>query len=177
MSLNEQFRITDGELSIELASEADYERVGDITVDAYLHAGHFDDPEHEYLQFVRKVDARAADAEVYVARRDGQAIASMTLVTFGSGYADIALDGELEIRMLSVDPSVQRSGAGRAMVQAAIDRARREPGVHTVSLTTGQGWEAARALYESMGFVRREERDWYVPNTDILLIVYTLELD
>ncbi|WP_313813342.1 GNAT family N-acetyltransferase [Glutamicibacter sp.] len=176
MSLHEDFRVTDGALKIELATEADYQRVGDITVDAYLHAGHFDDPEHEYLRFVRKVAQRAAAAEVYVARNEEATIASMTLLTYGNVYADIALDGELEIRMLSVDPSVQRSGAGRAMVLAAIERARLEPGVHTVSLTTGQDWKAARALYESLGFVRAEERDWYVPDTDILLIVYTLKL-
>lgn len=176
MSLIEEFKVIDGPLIIERATPADYRRVGDIVVDAYLHAGHFDDPEHEYLQFIRQVQPRAEAAEVYVARRDGQAIATMTLMTHGNSYADIALEGELEIRMLSVDPNIQRSGAGRAMVLAAIERAKREPGIHTVSLTTGQGWTAARKLYESLGFQRNVERDWYVPNTDILLIVYTLEV-
>ncbi|MER8024867.1 GNAT family N-acetyltransferase [Glutamicibacter protophormiae] len=177
MSLIDEFRVTRDGLVIEPALPSDYDRVGDITVDAYLAAGHFDDPRHEYMQFVRKVADRAAKAEVYVARRDGSTIASMTLVPFGNEYADIAREGELEIRMLSVDPAVQRSGAGKAMVHAAIDRARQLDGVEVVSLTTGGTWAAARALYESMGFVRCEPRDWYVPNTEILLVVYTLELD
>ena len=45
----------------------------------------------------------------------------MTLAVEGEPYADIALDDELEFRMLVVDPAVQRSGAGQAMVQAIID--------------------------------------------------------
>ncbi|MFJ2618882.1 GNAT family N-acetyltransferase [Glutamicibacter sp. NPDC087344] len=177
MSLLDDFRETHDGLVIEPAKPTDYDRVGDITVDAYLAAGHFSDPQHQYLQFVRQVAERAQKAEVYVARRGEHTIASMTLVPFGNDYADIAREGELEIRMLSVDPSVQRSGAGRAMVVAAVERARGLSGVHTVSLTTGADWVAARALYESLGFVRREERDWYVPNTDILLLVYTLTVE
>lgn len=176
MSLIDEFRVTQDGLVIEPAAPADYERVGDITVDAYLAAGHFDDPRHEYMQFVRKVADRAAKAEVYVARREGAVIASMTLVPFASDYADVAREGELEIRMLSVDPAVQRSGAGKAMVLAAIERARQLQDVHTVSLTTGGHWTAARALYESLGFVHRPQRDWYVPDTEILLVVYTMDL-
>ena len=40
--------------------------------------------------------------------------------------------------MLAVDPAVQRSGAGRALVRAIVDRARALDGVHAVSLTTGE---------------------------------------
>ncbi|WP_461634776.1 GNAT family N-acetyltransferase [Glutamicibacter soli] len=177
MSLIDKFRVTCDGLVIEPAAPADFERVGNLTVDAYLAAGHFDDPQHEYMQFVRRVADRAAKAEVYVARREGAVIASMTLVPFGSEYADIARAGELEIRMLSVDPAAQRSGAGKAMVLAAIERARQLPEVHAVSLTTGGNWTAARALYESLGFAHCAQRDWYVPNTEILLVVYTMDLD
>ncbi|WP_404289753.1 GNAT family N-acetyltransferase [Glutamicibacter arilaitensis] len=177
MSEVDDFQVTKGQLRIEPATAADYERIGDLTVDAYLQAGHFEDPQHEYLNFVRQVAQRDAQCDIFVARKDGHTIASMTLTQAGNEYADIALEGELEIRMLSVDPAVQRSGAGRAMVLAAIEYARQLPEIHTVSLTTGGHWSAARKLYESLGFIHRPERDWVVPDTDIRLVVYTLLLD
>lgn len=172
MAINDDFVVIDGALTIERARPADYQRIGDLTVDAYLSADHFTDPEDSYLKFVRQVQDRAEACEVYVARREGEIISSMTLMQAGNEYADVAREGELEIRMLSVDPRVQRSGAGRAMVKAAITRATQLPGLHTVSLTTGGGWVAARSLYESLGFVHAPDRDWIVPNTDIRLVVY-----
>ena len=163
-------------LVIRPAVEADYPHIARITVDSYLDAGHFDDPDHEYLQFVQQVAQRHASAEILVAERGGVVIGSVTLVRPGSPYADIALDGELEFRMLVIDPAVQRSGAGRALLHAVIERAREIDDVHTVSLTTGGHWVAARALYEAEGFQHTTERDWYVPNTEIVLVVYTLGL-
>ncbi|MGP9605769.1 GNAT family N-acetyltransferase [Glutamicibacter sp. 287] len=177
MSEVDDCKAAKGQLLIELASAADYERIGDLTVEAYLQAGHFDDPQHEYLHFVRQVAQRGAHCDIFVARKDGQIIASMTLIQAGNEYADVALEGELEIRMLSVDPTVQRAGAGRAMVLAAIELARQLPEVHAVSLTTGGHWSAARRLYESLGFTHRPERDWVVPDTDIRLVVYALVLE
>lgn len=163
-------------LRIRPAEARDYPHIARITVDAYLQAGHFDDPEHEYLRFVQRVAERHAATEILVAERDEVLIGAVTLVRAGNPYADIALAGELEIRMLVIDPTAQRSGAGRKLLGAVIDRARELRDVHTVSLTTGGEWFAARRLYEAEGFVRVQERDWYVPNTQILLVVYTLEL-
>ena len=100
----------------------------------------------------------------------------MTLAVAGEPYADIARSDELEFRMLVVDPSVQRSGAGKAMVKAIIDHARSLPGIHAVALTTGVSWESAHGLYRKTGFVRAPERDWLVPGTDIQLLVYRQEL-
>lgn len=165
-----------GTLIIRNAEPADYPHIARITVESYLAAGHFDEPKHEYMQFMQLVAARHAQTEILVAERDGVVIGSVTLVRPGSDYADIALDGELEFRMLVVDPKVQRSGAGRALVRAIIARAREIADVHTISLTTGGTWAAARALYEREGFVHTTERDWYAPDTKILLVVYTMKL-
>ncbi|WP_159614439.1 GNAT family N-acetyltransferase [Glutamicibacter sp. JC586] len=171
------FTATCGQLLIELATVQDYQRVGELTAQSYFAAGHFDSPDHQYLKFVQKVAARAKDTEIYVVRRHGEILGSMTLIQHGSSYADIALPGELEIRMLSVDPKAQRSGIGKAMVQASIDRARRESGLTAVSLTTGESWHSARALYESMGFIHQSQRDWLVPGTEIQLVVYRYDLE
>lgn len=176
MKRSESFTGTYGDLLIELATPADYQRVGELTAQSYYEAGHFDSPDHQYLKFVQKVRERARDTEIYLVRREGEILGSMTLIQRGSRYADIALPGELEIRMLSVDPKAQRSGIGRTLVQASIDRAQKLPAITAVSLTTGESWHSARALYESMGFIHDAQRDWVVPGTDIKLVVYYFSL-
>lgn len=163
-------------VNIRPAAGDDYEAVGSITVAAYLAAGHFDSAEHPYLLQIRDAAHRAEQAPIWVAERDGKVIGSVTLARAGDRYADIAYDDELEFRMLVVDPAVQRSGAGSALVNSIIIHARSLPEINAVSLTTGKHWESAHALYRSMGFTRVPERDWTVPGTAIELVVYRYPL-
>jgi len=44
-------------------------------------------------------------------------------------------------------------GFGRAVVEACVNHARESPGVESVSLSVSSNGTAARALYESLGFV------------------------
>jgi GNAT superfamily N-acetyltransferase len=128
------------------------------------------------MQQIQEVAARAAKATIWVAVRGGQVVGSVTLALAGEPYADIALDDELEFRMLVVDPAVQRSGAGKAMVEAIIEHARSLDGIKGVALTTGRTWESAHGLYRKTGFRRVPERDWLIPGTDIKLLVYRLDV-
>lgn len=162
--------------TIRPAVEADFPAIARITGDSYLSAGYFDDPAHPYMVKIMDVAERAQQATIWVAERDGTIIGSVTLALAGEPYADIALPDELEFRMLVVDPAVQRSGAGRAMVEAIIDYARTLPGIRAVALTTGKDWESAHGLYRRTGFHRVAERDWFVPGTDTKLLVYRRDL-
>jgi ribosomal protein S18 acetylase RimI-like enzyme len=164
------------QITVRPAVETDYDAVARITRDSYLAAGYFDDADHPYMRKVQDVALRAGSATIWVAERDGEVVGSVTLARAGEPYADIALDDELEFRMLVVDPAVQRSGAGRAMVEAILRHARALNGVRAVSLTTGSSWQSARGLYDKTGFARVPERDWLVPGTDIKLLVYRLDL-
>ncbi|MGO4238427.1 GNAT family N-acetyltransferase [Pseudarthrobacter sp. YAF2] len=164
------------QLTIRPAVEADFGDVARITGDSYLAAGYFDDAAHPYMVKVMDVAARAEQATIWVAERQGTVIGSVTLALAGEPYADIALPDELEFRMLVVDPAVQRSGAGRAMVEAIISHARTLPGIRAVALTTGKDWESAHGLYRRTGFHRVPERDWFVPGTDTKLLVYRRDL-
>jgi GNAT superfamily N-acetyltransferase len=125
---------------------------------------------------IQDVAKRAAQATVWVAERAGRVVGSVTLAVAGESFADIALADELEFRMLVVDPAVQRSGAGRAMVDAIIAHAKALDGINAVALTTGLTWESAHGLYRKIGFQRVPERDWFVPDTDIKLLVYRLDV-
>ncbi len=154
----------------------DYDDVRRITRGAYLEAGYFTDDAHPYMAVLSDVEHRAQHAEVWVAERDGTVVGSVALTFAGQRYTDIAVEGELEFRMLAVDPAVQRGGVGRAMVEQVIEHARTLPGIEAVSLTSGSDMVRAHQLYESLGFVRIPERDWEVPNEDILLWVFRLAL-
>ncbi|RJU01635.1 N-acetyltransferase [Arthrobacter frigidicola] len=163
-------------LSIRPVLPSDYDEVARITRTAYLEAGYFADEDHPYMAVLSDVAHRAEHAEIWVAERDGRVVGSVALTFEGQRYTDIAIAGELEFRMLAVDPAVQRAGIGRAMVEAIIAHARTLPGINAVSLTSGSNMVRAHRLYESMGFHRVPERDWLVPNEDILLWVFRLEL-
>ena len=62
---------------------------------------------------------------------------------------------ECYLAELYVVPDRRGHGLGRALMDAAIELARRE-GADYMELNTGEDDVAARALYESLGFVNRE---------------------
>lgn len=162
--------------TIRRVSAADYDDVRRITRDAYLHAGYFDNPDHPYVQVLTDVEHRAEHAEVWVGEDDGVVVGSFAVTFEGQRYTDIAIAGELEFRMLAVDPSAQRGGYGRRMVEWIIDYARSLEGIEAVSLTSGSEMVRAHRLYESLGFERVPRRDWWVPDEDIQLWVFRLAL-
>lgn len=164
------------QITIRPAVKADFAAIARITVASYLAAGYFDNTDHPYMQKIQDVAARAAKSTIWVAERNGQVVASVTLALPGEPYAEIALGDELEFRMLVVDPAVQRSGAGKAMVEAIIEYAKSLEGINAVALTTGETWESAHGLYRKTGFRRAPERDWLVAGTDIKLLVYRLDV-
>jgi GNAT superfamily N-acetyltransferase len=157
------------------ASPADHSEVRRITRDAYLHAGHFT-ADHPYMSVLDNVEHRAEHAEVWVAEASGAVVAAVTLTFAGQPYSEVAIENELEFRMLAVDPAVQGGGVGRAVVRQVIDHAQTRPGVNAISITSATFMDRAHALYESLGFQRVPARDWYVPGEDVLLWVFRLEL-
>ena len=65
---------------------------------------------------------------------------------------------ECYLAELYVAPAERGKGFGRALMRAAIDRARRR-GARFMELATGEDDIAARSLYESLGFSNREGRE------------------
>lgn len=157
------------------ARPADYSEVRRITREAYLHAGHFT-TDHPYMSVLDNVDHRAEHAQVWVGEASGAVVAAVTLTFAGQPHSEIAIENELEFRMLAVDPAVQGGGIGRAVVRRIIDHAQSLPAIRAISITSAMFMERAHGLYESLGFQRVPARDWYVPGQDVLLWVFRLEL-
>ncbi|MCC9176036.1 GNAT family N-acetyltransferase [Arthrobacter sp. zg-Y179] len=158
-------------ITIRLATEADFDDIRRITREAYLHGNHIE-ADNPYVKELENVEDRAKHTELWVAELDGKVAASAAITYAGQPYTDIAIEGELEFRMLAVDPAVQRGGVGRAMVNAIVDYARNKDGIDAVSLTSMTTMLNAHALYLSCGFERVPERDWTVPGEDYILWVF-----
>jgi ribosomal protein S18 acetylase RimI-like enzyme len=87
---------------------------------------------------------------VFVARDGDHIVGMLTLATVRIPTALRAF-----IEDVVVDEAARGSGAGAALVQAAVDRAS-ELGARTVDLTSRPDREAANRLYVRMGFEMRE---------------------
>lgn len=133
-----------------------------------------------YASELREVARRASEAVVLVAVDEGAPAdhAVVGCVTYvpeeASPLAEDLRSGEAGLRMLAVSPSAQRRGVGRALVEACVDRARRD-GKERLFLHSGTWMRGAHRLYESLGFRRVPERDWE-PEPGIPLLAYALEL-
>jgi len=144
-------------LVVRAARPDDYERVGDLTIAAY-RALPVDHLWGGYDADILDVAGRAKVAEVLVAAIDGRVVGSVTYVDDEeSPWLEWTRPGEAQFRLLAVDPAARGQGAGEALAQACIARARaaeRDLLIHTTRWMT-----AAQRLYERLGFVRREDRD------------------
>ncbi|MEV5907511.1 GNAT family N-acetyltransferase [Streptomyces chartreusis] len=167
------------DIAIRQAEPDEFDALGEITAQAYLHDGLLDFGESdEYLGELRDVAKRAAAAEVLVAVADGRLLGGVAFVPSGGPMADIARSGEAEIRMLAVDRAGRGRGAGEALVRACVDRARATEGCVRIVLSTQRTMHGAHRIYERLGFVRTPERDWNpIPQlVDITLLTYELTL-
>ncbi|MYZ35003.1 MULTISPECIES: GNAT family N-acetyltransferase [unclassified Streptomyces] len=166
------------DFTIREAGPGEYERLGEITAQAYLGDGLLDFGESDpYLTTLRDVARRAAEAVVLAAAdADGTVLGGVTYVPAGGPWADIARDGEAEFRMLAVDSAARGRGVGEALVRACVTRAQHTDARARIVLSTQPAMHQAHRIYERLGFARTPERDWY-PYPGLPLITYTLDLD
>jgi ribosomal protein S18 acetylase RimI-like enzyme len=163
-------------VTVREARDRDHEAIAHLTVASYVGGGHIE-PDDGYLEDLQDVATRSRLARVLVGEvqvdvAEGPegihgdagartAIAGSVVLTLpGMPLSETARAGELEFRMLAVDPRYQRRGVARALVRAAIDRAEQLEGIDAVVLTTMASMTGAHRLYESEGFIRTPERDW-----------------
>ena len=169
-------------MQIRLIRPDECETLGEITVRAYknLTGGESLGPyEIELLD----VSTRQLESDVYVAvDDDGALMGGVTYVPDPARTMSSFEDPEgAGIRMLAVDPRYQGLGAGRALVETCITRARLQHRrciiLHSTPVMT-----IAQAMYKRLGFESSPELDvWfhdepYSTSDPLHLIAYTLSL-
>lgn len=97
------------------------------------------------------------DAPTFVAESDGDVVGMVTLCFFTT------LTGlKAFVDHLVVDPAWRRRGIARALMQHAIGQAA-AAGASRIDLTANSEKDAARSLYESLGFKLRETGSFRLP--------------
>ena len=163
-------------MNVRVARPEDYEEAGRMTALAYSE---FAPPAHDdwqnYLDRIQDVASRAGRTTVLVAS-DGERILGSATLELDSVIGDEGRLGadEANLRMLGVAPEARGRGAGRALVQACIERAK-AAGKTVLTLRTAPEMTSAQSLYESIGFSRDPERDWPV-SRDVTLLAFRLPL-
>ena len=156
-------------LRIRNAEPREYGRVGELTIAAYA-ALPVDHLWGGYADEIRDVAGRAAAADVLVAvdhadDADDAVLGAVTLVTDPtSPWLEWTEPGEVQFRLLAVDPETRGRGTGEALVRECLTRS----GARPVLIHTTRWLEAAQRLYARLGFVRRPDRDvpyevWHDP--------------
>ena len=151
----------------------EFEEIGDIRVDAYLADG-FLSPDSGYAPHLRELGADGTGQVLVAAGPDGLLIGTVMLQFWPQAGQVVKGPGEAEMRALAVRPEARGSGLGRALVAAAMARARQQ-GVRDLLLLTQPEMKAAHHLYDDAGFARLAERDWS-PEPGVELLAYRLQL-
>jgi ribosomal protein S18 acetylase RimI-like enzyme len=148
---------------------------GEIVASAYLAFPEVA-TDAAYLAELRDVAGRAAVVPVLVAidERSGTVVGTVTYVPGPGPLAESEGPDEAGIRMLAVAPEARGRGAGRRLVEACLERARRD-GRRRVVLYTLPEMTTAHTLYRDLGFEREPAQDWeYEPGKRLLS--FALEL-
>lgn len=150
------------------ALPVEHARVGALTVAAYraLPGEALSDG---YAAVLADADSRARGASLLVAVAEDELVGAVSLVLDERSELSEGLEeGEAGIRMLAVDPERWGLGAGRALVEACLERAR-AAGKRRVVLHSTEWMTRAHGLYLRSGFVRTPARDVEVAPGFVLL--------
>jgi GNAT superfamily N-acetyltransferase len=139
--------------TIRLAEVADADVVGRLLYDFNTE---FDEPTPGPQAVAERVRRLLADDELTVVIAEADADAGpegLAVLRFRPSLLKATLDSYLEALYVVADR--RGKGIGRALMDAAIDLARRQ-GAAEMHLGTNEHDTAARLLYESLGFSNRE---------------------
>ncbi len=158
-------------MEIRAIQESEFEAVADLRVDSYVAGGTVQDRDTPYAHYLRTVHDHVQHGHVLVAYEDDVLLGTATITPPGTPHADVALDGEWEVRFLAVAAHAWGTGVGDTLMASCSDLAR-AAGVHNLALSVISNNAAAHRLYSRLGFTRQPDRD-FSPTAGVLLEVYT----
>ncbi|MFS0703829.1 GNAT family N-acetyltransferase [Cellulomonas sp. 179-A 9B4 NHS] len=168
---------TAGPVRVRRAGPADVDAVGRLVAGVYVGEG-LVDPASPYVAELGDAARRVRQADVLVATLAGpdgteEVVGTLTSAPAGSPFAEIARDGEVELRMLAVHPGVRGTGLAAELVRTALAEAA-GAGARGVVLTTKVEMRVAQRLYERLGMVRTPERDWAIGHMPMLVYTWSV---
>jgi ribosomal protein S18 acetylase RimI-like enzyme len=147
-------------IEVREASPDEHPETGRVTSLAYREFVRPQDTDWQtYLDRIADVAERAQRTVILIATEDGHILGSATLELDERTEAE---DGPLgprdaHIRMLGVDPAARGRGVGSRLMAACEARAL-AAGKTRMTLHTTERMAAARAMYESQGYLRGPDR-------------------
>lgn len=135
----------------------------DAAAGALVQQAYFQLPDYprdpEYDRLLGDVAQRALEADVIVGIDDGRIVACLTYVPDRHNvHAEFDDEHAAGFRFFGVDPSVQGTGVGKAMVRWCIAEARRS-GREQLKIHTLESMPGAQRLYLHLGFRRDPDND------------------
>jgi ribosomal protein S18 acetylase RimI-like enzyme len=112
----------------------------------------YSEPTPEVEELTKTARSLLEEGEI-AALLAGEGPDGIALLRFRPGIWSAGLEAHLQ--ELYVIPPLRGHGIGRALLEEAIELSRQR-GADGIDLNTGETDNAARALYESMGFTNRE---------------------
>lgn len=153
---------------IRHAYPAEYALLGRMTADVYAKLDGMPGRVEQPGYYAKLLDvaqrARVPTCEILVAvSPDNALLGGVTFVGdmtyYGSGGTAGTLKASSGLRFLAVKPEARQQGVGRALTHECIQRAICRRSTRIVLHTT-RAMQIAWILYESMGFIRREDLDF-----------------
>lgn len=167
----------DGTFVVRPARPDEADAVGELTVEAYA-TDELVRSDSGYVHELRDAPRRMREAELLVAveaeNENDKILGSVTYCRGGTPYAEVAVPGEADFRMLAVAPWARGRRVGETLVRACLERARRD-GCSVLRLSTAPAMHAAHRIYERLGFWRTPDLDWS-PEFSLTLLTYALDV-
>ena len=142
--------------SIRKALPEDWEAAERVAAAAFADYRESHPEWFDALVATRPMTGIAQSAELLVAARGGSIVGAVGYIAPGLPRRDFFPPEWAILRMLSVPREHRGCGLGRALVQAVIDRARRDRAA-TLGLYSSPVMPVAVGLYKRMGFVHQRE--------------------
>ncbi|WP_394552668.1 GNAT family N-acetyltransferase [Agromyces sp. MMS24-JH15] len=145
------------DLVVRLVRDHEIAAVAALSLRAYEHDY---DVSPTYRASILDVGERAREHQVWVATdaSDGTLLGTVATPGRGATISPLARAGELDFRLLAVDPAARGRGVGAALTRHAIELARLR-GLERVVMNSGPQMTGAHRLYGRLGFARLPERE------------------
>ena len=165
------------DVDVRLVHADEHDAVADLSERAYTLEY---DISEGYRSTLRSVAERAREHQVWVAvdRLDGTLLGAVATPKRARTISPLARAGELDFRLLAVDPPARGRGVGELLTRHVIELARLR-GIDHVVMNSGPQMIGAHRLYEKLGFTRMLDREPVISDGDktFQLLSFTIPVD